>query len=113
MKAVNLTKNQILAERLECADTVLTRMRGLLGRRSMHMGSGLLIKPCKGVHTIGMKFPIDVIFLDGDNNVLAIRKELKPNVLTRIFFRAVIVLELPAKTIDSTGTSIGDKIGIV
>ena len=113
MKAVNLTKKQMLAENLELAVTVFSRMRGLLGKKAMPYGSGLLIKPCKGVHTFGMKFPIDVMFLDRDNSVLAIRKELKPNIMTRIFFRAASVLELPAKTIDSTDTSIGDKIGIV
>ncbi len=113
MKLINLTKNQILAENMEHADTALSRMRGLLGRDAMLKGSALLIKPCKGVHTFGMKFPIDVIFLDRENKVLAIRKNLKPNALTRIFIKAASVLELPVNTIDSTNTETGDRIGIV
>jgi uncharacterized membrane protein (UPF0127 family) len=112
MKAINLTKNQILAERLECADTVLTRMRGLLGKDSMAAGTGLLIKPCKGVHTICMKFPIDVIFLDKDNVVLAIAEKLLPNRMTRVFLRASSVIELPAGTLENTMTNIADRIKI-
>jgi uncharacterized membrane protein (UPF0127 family) len=112
MKAVNLTKNQILAEKLECADTVLTRMRGLLGKDSMPTGSGLLIRPCKGIHTIGMRFPIDVVFLDRENVVLAMWKKLRPNRMTRLYYRASSVIELPAGTLDNAMINIGDRIRI-
>ncbi len=112
MKVVNLANNRTLAEKLECADTVLARMRGLLGKDSMEPDTGLLIKPCKGVHTFRMKFPIDVIFLDKENVVLSIAKRLPPNRLTRIYFRASSVLELPAGKIEDASTNIGDKIDI-
>jgi uncharacterized membrane protein (UPF0127 family) len=112
MKAINLSKNQILADYLECAVTVISRMRGLLGKASMPRGSGLLIKPCKGIHTFGMKFDIDVLFLDRDNKVVAIRKKISRNRMTRIYFSAYSVLELPTGTIDMTFTHIGDLIKI-
>ena len=112
MRAINFTKNQIIAEKLECADTLFARMRGLLGRESMPAGSGMLIKSCKGIHTFCMKFPIDVIFLDKDNVVLSLEKRLPPNRLTRIYFRASSVLELPAGKIEDASTNIGDKINI-
>jgi len=112
MKVVNLTNNTVLAERLECADTVLARMRGLLGKDFMSPGTGLLISPCKGVHTFGMKFPIDVIFLDKNNAVIAVGNRLRPNRMTRVYFRATGVIELPAGTLETVKTNIGDRIEI-
>lgn len=89
------------------------RMKGLLGRKSLHDGESLWIKPCNSVHTIGMRFPIDVIFLDKKNRVLAIKKNLQPNRLTPIYFKATSVLELPCGIIDTTLTNIGDEIAFI
>jgi uncharacterized membrane protein (UPF0127 family) len=53
-------------------------MRGLLGRDGLAQGEGLLIKPCGSVHTFFMRFPIDVVFLDRELSVLAVRPEVRP-----------------------------------
>lgn len=95
---------------IEVAETFRARTKGLLGRNSLEAGKGLLIKPCKGVHTIGMKFPIDVVFLDNRNIIIAVIKELQPNRLTSIRPRAASVLELPAGTIEATALNVGDVI---
>lgn len=112
VKATNTTRNEIIAHNLECAETLLRRMIGLLGRASFEKGSGLLIRPCKGIHTFGMKFGIDVLFLDKTNKVVAIFEKFPPSRLTRIFGKAVTVIELPAGTVEITSTQIGDKIDV-
>lgn len=112
MNALNVTTDKELAHRLMSATTVFSRMKGLLGRNSLQEGEGLLIKPCKGVHTIGMKFPIDVVVLDSDNFVIALSKNLPPNRLTPLYMRAAAVIELPAGILDATTTAIGNQIEI-
>ncbi len=113
MTAINATTGKKIASRLITADNVFSRMKGLLGRSSLDPGEGLLIQPCKGVHTFGMKFPIDIIVLDNNNYVIAVSDNLAPNRLTPLYRRAAAVLELPAGTLASTTTSVGDKLEII
>ncbi|THD11393.1 hypothetical protein B1806_04260 [Metallibacterium scheffleri] len=54
------------------------RIRGLLGRPELGPGEALLLDPCKAVHTIGMRYPIDIVFLDADNRVVRIKPAMKP-----------------------------------
>lgn len=113
MKAVNTTKNCALADNLAFAGTLVSRMKGLLGRKTLACGEGLWINPCKGVHTFGMRFPIDVVFLDPHFRVIAVCRSLPPNWLTRLCFGAASVLELPSGIIENTATAPGDCISIV
>lgn len=110
VRAVNATQGTVLGERIRVADTGLTQIVGLLGERKLSAGDGLLIVPCQGVHTWGMLFPIDVLVLDGQWNVLALRRRMKQFRMTRVFWRAAAVLELPPGTLDSTATVIGDTL---
>ena len=68
----------IACERCRVADRMLPRMRGLLGRRGLESGEGLLLKPAPSVHTFFMRFPIDAVFLDRDGSVLKVRSNLRP-----------------------------------
>lgn len=110
VRAVNTTRGTVLGERVRVAETGLTRMVGLLGESKLVPGDGLLIVPCQGIHTWGMRFPIDVVVLDGGWNVLAVRQRMRTFRMTRVFWRAAAVLELPAGTLDSTSTSVGDTL---
>ena len=110
VRAVNTTRGTILGEGIRVADTGLTRIVGLLGERRLPAGDGLLIMPCQGVHTWGMLFPIDIAVLDNDWNVLALRRRMRQFRMTRIFWQAAAVLELPPGTLDSTSTAIGDSL---
>jgi uncharacterized membrane protein (UPF0127 family) len=112
MKAWNVRNNRELSNNVEVADCLLKRMKGLLGKTGMQIGEGLWIKPCKSIHMFFMKFPIDVVFLNRKNQVIAVIKNLKPNRITRLYPRAVSVLELPAGTIEATATEVGDEIEI-
>ncbi len=95
------------------AEKFFDRLKGLLGRKALPAGECLWIKQCKGIHTFGMRFPIDAVFLDREKHVVAIKKDLKPNRVTKVFFRAESVLELPAGTIDVTATEAGHEIEII
>jgi uncharacterized membrane protein (UPF0127 family) len=76
------------------------------------MGEGLLIRPCKGVHTFLMKFPIDVLFLDRENRVVKVVENLRPQRMTGLFFSSRSVLELPAGSLRASGTSAGNEVVI-
>ncbi len=110
LRAVNGTRGTLVGESIRVADTELTRIVGLLGEREFLPGDGLLILPSQGVHTVGMRFAIDVVVLNGEWKVIAIRRDLRPFRLTRIFWKAAAVLELPSGAVGSSGTLVGDKI---
>jgi uncharacterized membrane protein (UPF0127 family) len=112
MRARNLRNGREIAASVEVADLVWKRMKGLLGRAKLEPGKSLWIKPCKSIHTIGMRFPIDAAFLDRENLVIAVKENLPPNRLTGIHLSAVSVLELPAGTLAATDTRVNDLLEI-
>ena len=81
--------------RLERAATLWARLRGLLGRRGLGAGEGLWITPCNSVHCCFMQFAIDVLYLDAERRILAIRHELRPWRFSACW-RAHSVIELAA-----------------
>ncbi len=110
LRAVNSTRGTVIGESIRIAESGLTRIVGLLGERDLQPGDGLLIVPSQGVHTVGMLFSIDIVVLDGDWNVIAVRRELRPFRMTRVFWKAAAVLELCSGTVESTGTIVGDAL---
>jgi uncharacterized membrane protein (UPF0127 family) len=113
-RAFNHTRQSYLATALAVADTHWTRLRGLLGLRSSDFrnGSGLWIVPCHGVHTLGMGFPIDVVYLDRAMTVIHVQSDLRPWRFAPVRTQAASVLELPCRTAAETRTAVGDKIEI-
>src|SRR5439155_988700 len=87
-----------LAYRVKVADSILSRLVGLLGKRSLALDSGLWIVPSSGVHTLGMLFTIDVVFLDKNLKVVGLRELLRPFSITGLNLQADSVIELPALT---------------
>jgi len=112
MKATDCTSGKELARDLAVADTLFTRLKGLLGKSTLPAGEGLWIKPCNSIHTFGMKFPIDVVFLDKGKHVVGVAKALRPNRVSRIYSGASSVIELPAGTIDAAGSCVGNEVAI-
>jgi uncharacterized protein len=110
LRVINQTRGTVLGEQVRVADTGLTRIVGLLGERELPAGDGLLIVPSQGIHTWGMRFPIDVIVLDRGWNVLALRRRMRAFRMTRLFWKAAAVLELPPGMLDSTATAVGDTL---
>jgi uncharacterized membrane protein (UPF0127 family) len=105
----NLSKSTVLGDRIEVADTSERRRTGLLKHTGLGAGEGLWIVPCEGVHTFGMKFAIDVIYVNRKKQVVKIR----PNMVQRrisLCLTAHSVVELPVGVIESTGTRPGDEL---
>ncbi len=112
MIAINVTNGVVMADRVAVADTRETRRTGLLGRRGLDGGEGLWIVPCRGVHTIGMHFPIDVLALDARGTVIDRVVHMKPWRIRLPRRGAAGVLELPAGTLDACGTEIGHRVSL-
>jgi uncharacterized protein len=113
-QARNTTRDTCLATSIAIADTHWSRLRGLLGLAADDFGNGrgLWIVPCHGVHTLGMGFAIDAIYLDDKMNVIHLEHELRPWRFAPVRGNAFSVLELPSSTANKTGTAVGDKIEI-
>lgn len=112
MQASNHTRNKILADKGPVANRPWLRLRGLIGRASLEPGEGLLLLGTKGIHTIGMRFPIDVLFLNDEAQVIHMIHALKPLRVSPFIKASAMVLELPAGTLQETGTQVGDWIEI-
>lgn len=106
---VNLTRHAVLATRMEVADSAPKRNKGLLGRERLSPGEGMWIVPCQAVHTFGMRFPLDLVYLDRRKRIKKLRNEALPRRLSACF-TAHSVLELPPGTIRATQTQPGDTL---
>jgi uncharacterized protein len=113
-QALNRTRQVPLATNLSIAQTHLTRLRGLIGvaPENFRNGAGLWIRPCRGVHTLAMRFPIDVLYLNRAGMVVHIERDLHPWRFSPIRLQAASVLELPSHTVARTETALGDSIEI-
>lgn len=107
MALINVSPNTTLAETTLVASTFWRRLKGLLGTHELPAGAALMIVPCNSVHTFGMKYPIDVIFVGKDNRVLKTVGAMQPGKVAACY-RSSYVVELPAGTLDKTGTGAGD-----
>jgi uncharacterized protein len=105
----NQSRDTLVADRAEIADTSAKRRTGLLKHTGLEPGEGLWIAPCEAVHTIGMKFPIDVLFLDKKKKVLKIKKAM-PRWRMAVSLFAHSVLELPSGRAEETQTAAGDQL---
>ena len=106
----NDTKKSCLGAHIRVADKGWDRIVGLLKRRSLDQGAGLLIVPTQAVHTFGMAFAIDLVFVDKRFKVIGVRENMRPYRISRVFWRAFGVFELPTGTVKDTQTAIGDQI---
>ena len=112
MPVINLTKKTWLATKVRKADNFLTRLVGLLKRTHLGPEEALWLMPSKGIHTIGMKFPIDVVFLNKEYYVLGLISGMHPYRVSGVHMRGYSVIELPNGTIRKSRTEIGDQLEI-
>jgi hypothetical protein len=110
----NKTRETFVATEAMVADSYLRRLVGLLGKteRWARLGTGLWIVPSRGVHTIGMLFPIDLIFLNKQKEVVHLEEHVRPFRISKVSLKASSVLELPPHTIYRSGTQVGDRFEI-
>jgi uncharacterized membrane protein (UPF0127 family) len=109
----NATKAETVGSRIGLANTFSTRLFGLLGKRRLDAGCGILISPSSGVHTIGMMFPIDVVALDRNMRVLKVWHKLGPFRITSVSLKTHKVLELAPGQIKECKIDVGDQLEIV
>lgn len=110
----NKTRETFLATEARVADGYFSRLVGLLGKtkRWARPGQGLWIVPSHGVHTIGMLFSLDLVFLDRAKRVVYTEEYVRPFRMSRVSLKAQSVLELPPHTVFRTGTRVGDELEI-
>ena len=106
----NKTRETFLAFRVAVADSIMGRLIGLLGRKSLAPDSGVWIVPANAVHTIGMLFSFDLVLIDKDFKVVGLRELVRPFTVTWPNHRAESVIELPAHSIFRSRTQIGDQL---
>jgi len=108
----NTTRGTRLAWNARLAVSGRERRRGLTGRAGMEDGEALVFKRCRQVHTFGMRFPIDVVFLDSSGRIVRACRGLSPLRVSPLVWCARTVIELPAGTLARTGSATGDEIEI-
>ena len=109
-RVMNLTRNTPLADQAARADTFMERFKGLMGVTDLPLGQGLHIAPCNSIHTFFMKIPIDAVFLNAGNEVVDVCHALPPWRMSKVYFGAKSVLELPAGTASASQTKAGDQL---
>jgi uncharacterized membrane protein (UPF0127 family) len=108
----NQTRECFLSLGVTPADTVFTRLKGLIGRLKMRSDEGLWVIPSSGVHTWGVLFPLDLIYLDENLRVVYVSEHFPKFKVAPLRIRAASVLELPTHTIYSSQTQAGDQLVI-
>lgn len=111
MQLYNQTKEIVLSSDVVLATNYFTRLKGLLGKKEFR-NKAIIIKPCQQVHTWAMRFPIDVLFLNKDSQVLAMELELQPWKVSKKYKEAITVIEAEAGTFSRSGVSTGDVLTI-
>jgi uncharacterized protein len=110
MRIRNETRESILAERARTAKSTLSRGIGLLGKKSLPEGEALIIEPCNSVHTWFMRFPIDLVYIDPEGEVLKTASAVPPYRFSAVFRRNASVIELPSGVVQRTGCKPGDRL---
>ena len=112
MNIYNSTKNNLIASNVKVAQNFITRSIGLLSKKSISDDEGLIIKPCCSIHTYFMKFPIDVLFVNRKNMIVALYENVDRTRILPIHLSSSYVVELAAGLISKKNIEKGDIIQI-
>ena len=102
----------LVGNRIELADGTWSRLKGLIGRTHLTDGEGLLISPCQAVHMYGVRFPVDVVFLNEALEVLAVYEGLQPGSRTSVHRHARYALKLPHGTLTKANIAEGQRLAM-
>jgi uncharacterized protein len=106
----NRNRESFLGLRVAPADTWMMRLKGLLGKIRLNPEDGIWLSPSCGIHTIGMLFAVDVVYLDAKNRVIHLIEHLGPFRISPIRIKCASILELKSRAIYSSNTQIGDEL---
>jgi uncharacterized membrane protein (UPF0127 family) len=110
VRVLNVTRGTVLAEQAELADNYWTRFMGLMGRRELPAGGGLVLQPGGGIHMWFMRIPLDVIHVDKQDRVTHVLRGIKPWRFGPLFVGQKRAIELPVGAADET--QVGDHIEV-
>ena len=110
MHILNQTRSTLLISQVQIADTFLLRLRGLLGSKPLNEGEGLVLVGEKSIHTFFMDFPIDVVYVNKNYEIIRVQENMVPYRLGPLVFGSAYVLEMPVETIARTNTKVGDLL---
>lgn len=110
IKLIDKKSKKVILTDIKIADNFYSRLIGLLGKSSLDRGQGLIIKPCKSVHSFFMRFPIDVAFIDKHNKICFLMNSMQVNKISPFVITASYVIEAPSGTFKSTKVRIGDEV---
>ncbi|MBO4707003.1 MAG: DUF192 domain-containing protein [Elusimicrobiaceae bacterium] len=99
MKCFNPKTQELFADNLKMHDTYFSRLIGLMFKKNLPSGSGIILKPCTQIHTCFMRFNIDVIFLDKDLKVVHVIENMPPWRISPLFLKSRYTIELPSGTL--------------
>lgn len=108
MKIINKTNQKIIAANVKVADKFFSRLIGLLNRSYLAENEGLWLVPCKSIHSFGMKFNFDAVFLDKSGKVISLIKNIKSNRILPSVKNTYSVIEVASGTIEKAGINVGD-----
>lgn len=108
MELYNTTKQTTIAEKVIIADSFLKRFKGLMLKKTLPANNALILKNCKGIHTLFMLFPIDAVFINKSGTVIYLAEYLKPWKTSKYIPNAYSIIELPSGSIDLFNIKIGD-----
>ncbi len=100
-RMIEAESGRVVVARMERADTLWKQTVGLLGRDALEADSGLWLEPCNSVHTFGMRFPIDVLFLNRQGFAIKTAHRIVPWRIAGLYFQAHIVVELPSGILEA------------
>jgi uncharacterized membrane protein (UPF0127 family) len=110
MIITNLSRHTTIGETIEVAESATQKVKGLLGRECLEDGQGLLFKGAGSLHTLFMRFPIDIIYATKDGKVVKVAKAVRPFKLVAAPLRCYYAIELPAGAITASNTQVGDHL---
>mgnify|MGYP005872195357 CR=1 FL=1 len=110
VRVLNVTRDACLGEKVERASSFLARLRGLLGRRGLAPGQGLILEPEQSIHSFFMRFAFDAVFVDKNGHIVHLIERMPPYRFGPFIRRSRLVVELPAGTIAATKTTLGDEL---
>lgn len=102
--------DKVLFSKAKVANNILTRFKGLMLRSSLNEGEALIITPCNSIHMFFMRMPLDVLFVNNKNEVVAIVENIKPWRMTKMYWDADYVVECPIGTVSKYNIEKGNVL---
>jgi uncharacterized membrane protein (UPF0127 family) len=112
MRLYDLDQQCSVVDDLEVAEALGARTRGLIGHAPLGFGQGMLIRPCRWIHTFRMSFPIDVLYVNKSGRIVAVSQNLRPGRIDRPVPQAWFVVEMAAGAIRHAGLKVGDHLEV-